>query len=236
MVTATLKNRVERIAGPLRSSDRFICAALILVLGFEVSGIALQQDLAVRSQKGASHSVQPGAAGLTAQAQAALDRALAALQANSLVDAERFAREAVQAAPNAAITHNVLGVILDRAGRKDEAFAQYDAAIKLDPSFVGARNNLGRFLAENGKRAEAIAEFERVLTIEPGNVQTRYNLGVLYGDTGQYEKAAEHLARARAVAPDDLQLALAFLNVAFRANRIPEAETVADTVERNASR
>src|SRR5262249_38533039 len=47
---------------------------------------------------------------------------------------------------------------------------------------------------------------------------------------------AEHLARARAVAPDDLQLALAFLNVAFRANRIPEAETVADTVERNASR
>ena len=43
-----------------------------------------------------------------------------------------------------------LGVVLDRSRRGEEAFAEFNTAIKLDPNFVGARNNLGRILAERG--------------------------------------------------------------------------------------
>src|SRR5262249_38731102 len=63
-------------------------------------------------------------------------------------------------------------------------------------------------------------------------VQAHYNLGALYGDLGDFVKSAEHFARARAVAPDDPQLTLAFLNVAYRANRKAEAEEAADSIER----
>jgi Flp pilus assembly protein TadD len=154
------------------------------------------------------------------------------LQANALADAELSARAAVQAAPHSAITHNILGVVLDRAGHADQAFAEFNEAVKLDPNFVSARNNLGRMLAERGKTAEAIAAFERVLKLDPNHVQAHYNLGALYSDAGEFGKAAEHFAHARKAAPDDAQLALAFLNVAYRANRIADADAAADLVER----
>ena len=169
---------------------------------------------------------------LSAAAQTFLDSAVEALQRGALADAERAARAAVSAAPRSPVPHNVLGVILDRMGRGDAALREFNAAIKLDPNFVGARNNLGRVLAERGLRADAIAEFERVLKIDPSHVQAHYNLGALYGDSGEFVKSAEHFARARASVPDDPQLALAFLNVAYRANRIVEAEEAADFVER----
>src|SRR5438309_2766152 len=100
---------------------------------------------------------------LTSSAKNSLDAAVAALQSNALSEAERDARAAVTASPRSAITHNVLGVVLDRSGRSEEAFKEFNAAIKLSPEFVSARNNLGRMLAEHGRTAEAIAEFERVL-------------------------------------------------------------------------
>src|SRR5205807_2367516 len=161
--------------------------------------------------------------GLSPLAKNSLDAAVAALQSNALVEAERNARIAVGASPRSAVTHNVLGVVLDRSGRSDKAFNEFTLAIKLDPNFVGARNNLGRMLADHGKVSDAIAEFERVLKIDPSHVQAHYNLGALYSSAGDFNKAAEHFAMARASAPGDPQLALAFLNVAYRANRISEA-------------
>src|SRR5205085_3736856 len=132
------------------------------------------------------------------------------------------------------VTHNVLGVVLDRAGLGDQAFKEFNAALGLNPDFVSARNNLGRMLAEQGKRADAIAEFERVLKTEPNHVQAHYNLGALYADAGNFAKAAAHFASARQGDANDPQLALAFLNVAYRANRLQEADMAADLVERAA--
>jgi tetratricopeptide (TPR) repeat protein len=170
---------------------------------------------------------------LSAGARAAVETAVAALEQNNLELAERSAREAVAAAPRSAVTHNIMGVILDRRGHGDAAFAQFNAAIALDPNFVSARNNLGRMLAARGKTAEAISEFEQVLKIDETHLQAHYNLGALYGDAGDFSKAAEHFVRARASAPNDAQLALAFLNVAFRANRAAEANAAVDVVERS---
>src|SRR5207237_5416631 len=106
---------------------------------------------------------QPNGEALNATAKAALDAAVAALQSNSLAEAETQARAAVAAGPRSAVTHNVLGVILDRSGKTDEASKEFNTAIRLDANFVSARNNLDRMLAEHGKRDEAIAELERVL-------------------------------------------------------------------------
>src|SRR6185312_8969179 len=151
-----------------------------------------------------------------------------------LAEAERQARAAVTAAPRSPITHNVLGVVLDRTGRRDDAGKEFNTAIRLDANFVSARNNLGRMLAEQGKRAEAIDEFERVLKSDPNHVQAHYNLGALYAEAGDFAKATEHFAHARQADQNDPQLALAFLNVAYRANRMTEADAAAEVVERAA--
>jgi len=207
----------------------------LLILVFCFSGCL--SVVAQRTKPRRPANVAPRAVGteLSAATQAALDAALAALQQNNLAEAERSARAAVAASPRSAQTYNILGVILDRQGRKDESVIQFNIAIGRDPNLVSARNNLGRVLAELGKTKEAIAEFESVLKVDPAHAQAHYNLGVLYGEAGDFVNAAEHFARARESAPDDPQVALAFLNVAYRANRQAETESAADLVERSAA-
>src|SRR6266404_26938 len=193
---------------------------------------------AVGQRPGASRDPGSSAgtdAALTPPARQSLNAALESLQANALTDAERSARAAVAASPRSATTHNVLGVVLDRSGRADEAFNEFNTAVRLDPKFISARNNLGRMLAERGKISEAITQFENVLKADPSHVQAHYKLGALYADAGDFVKAAEHFAQARARAPEDPQLALAFINVAYRANRGSEADTAAELVERVAA-
>ena len=152
---------------------------------------SLAQRPPARRQSTEQVSSQTDGSGLSLVARNSLDAAVAALQSNALAEAERNARAAVKAAPRSAITHNVLGVVLDRSGRSDEAYNEFNASIKLDPNFVGARNNLGRILAERGQTDAAITEFERVLKTDSAHVQAHYNLGTLYGDTGNFVKAAE---------------------------------------------
>jgi len=205
----------------------FFCLLLALSLCIPIYGQR------TNARRPASVGPRTGVAGaeLSPGARAAVEAAVTALEQSNLEVAERSAREAVAAAPRSAVTHNILGVILDRQGRSDDSFAQFNAAIALDPNFVSARNNLGRMLAARGKTAEAIAEFQRVLEIDESHLQAHYNLGALYGDAGDFSKAADHFVRARAAAPNDAQLALAFLNVAFRANRAAEANAAVDLVE-----
>ncbi|MGI8897642.1 MAG: tetratricopeptide repeat protein [Pyrinomonadaceae bacterium] len=197
--------------------------------------ICLVTSIAAQRRQGVSvtATARPdGALGLNVTTRASLDSAVSALEANDLDSAERAARQAVKSAPRSPIPRNVLGVILDKKGRISEALVEINAAIKLNPKFVSARNNLGRILARNGKTGAAIAEFERVLALDPAHIQAHYNLGALYGDAGDFVKAAEHLARARSGNPNDPQLGLAFLNVAYRANRAAEAKAAADLIER----
>ena len=148
-------SRRERLA---RLPARFCLSfSSLVLLTFSFCLPTAAQRSTARHPGAVAHSPTNNVVDLTPAARAALDAAVAALQANSPGEAERQARVAVGAAPRSAVTHNVLGVVLDRAGRSEEAVREFNAAIKLDPNFVSARNNVGRVLAEHGKSAEAIA-------------------------------------------------------------------------------
>ena len=47
--------------------------------------------------------------------------------------------------------HNLLGAVLDREGRHDEAMAHYVDALRIDPEYAAAQNNLGSALARQGR-------------------------------------------------------------------------------------
>src|SRR5258707_5352869 len=233
---AAAAKTVTRLAKRERAFRRVCRTCLTAWLILFVLSLSLEPVKGQRqtTRRTGAQTLPTETAGLSPAARAALDAALAALQSNALPEAERHARAAVGAAPRSAITHNVLGVVLDRSARSNEALTEFNAALKLDPNFISAHNNLGRFFADHGKTSEAIAEFERVLKTDPRHVQAHYNLGALYGDAGDFAKAAEHFARAREADPNDPQLALAFLSVAYRANRAEQANAAADLVERAA--
>jgi tetratricopeptide (TPR) repeat protein len=60
-------------------------------------------------------------------------------------------------------------ILADHLGRADEAHAELEAALRLNPHYVPALLNLGNLAEDRGRRGEARAAYERALAVEPGN-------------------------------------------------------------------
>jgi tetratricopeptide (TPR) repeat protein len=91
--------------------------------------------------------------------------------------------ESVQETVRTHLDHG--GACLDK-GKHDEAIADYDKAIALDPSFALAYSNRGLAYAKKGDvdRAiadydKAIADFRKALEIDPSDHLTKNNLKAL---------------------------------------------------------
>jgi tetratricopeptide (TPR) repeat protein len=111
--------------------------------------------------------------------------------------------------------HYNLGNILGRAGKNQEAIAQYEQALLINPNLAQAHNNFGMVLRQMGNLDEAIGQYEQALRINPDLAEAHYNLGLTLAQRGrvqdaitQYEEtlrleprftqAKENLARLRA--------------------------------------
>jgi tetratricopeptide (TPR) repeat protein len=67
------------------------------------------------------------------------------------------------------IAHDDLGVVLSKQFRFEEAIAEFDKALKIDPFFTNARRNRGVCLFNLGRFAEAEREFTSVVQVDPGD-------------------------------------------------------------------
>ncbi len=74
------------------------------------------------------------------------------------------------------VSHNNLGVALEKAGRLDEAVAQYAEAVRLEPRHAKAHSNLGTARSGQRRYAEAIVAYEEALRLDPSQEPTRRNL------------------------------------------------------------
>lgn len=103
-------------------------------------------------------------------------RALALKHMDRLDDALDCVRRAIAAAPENAEAHNALGQILQALGRRDEALAAYDTAIRLPGLAVeSALVNRAVLFMEEGRKDEAVAAFDRALEAFPRSVQAWFN-------------------------------------------------------------
>ena len=200
----------------LRVLSRFMVACLLAV------GTCTPARAQGRARAGAQHDKDET---MRAEVGALLTRAVAALQAGGLDEAEPLLRRALAVAPANADAHSLLGALLDQRGHTSAAERAYRTALTLNPRHVAARANLGVLLARTGRTDEAVRAFEEVLKLAPEHPQATYNLGLQYAARGQYERAASILERARAYQPDNVavlaQLALAL----YELKHLDEAET-----------
>jgi Flp pilus assembly protein TadD len=68
------------------------------------------------------------------------------------------------------------GVAFQKMGRTEEAIAQFEAALKAEPSYAEAQNDLGVALGSLGQTEEAIEHFSAALQLQPDYADARYNL------------------------------------------------------------
>ena len=83
-------------------------------------------------------------------------------------------------------------------GRFDEALAQIQRALAIDPLAVIVNANVGFLLYRAGRLDEAVAKLRHTVAMEPGFVMTRYRLGLALEALGRFEEA---IAEFRAMNP-----------------------------------
>src|SRR3970040_2348222 len=137
-----------------------------------------------------------------------VQRAMNFQMAGDLDESIRLYRESIEFGPTAD-AHTYLGWAYSFQGRIDDAIAECEIAIKLDPEFGNPYNDIGVYLMQQEKFDEAIPWLERAKAAK--RYEPRHfpylNLGRVYAAKGMMIKALEEFREALRLHPDDSDLA-----------------------------
>ena len=95
------------------------------------------------------------------------------------------------------------GVAHLRADRPDQAAAELERAVQLDPGNAEFLKALGSAHRARGRLDDAIASYRAALKLAPGNAAVLYNLGMTLRETGQLTEAETHFRRLHELDPND---------------------------------
>jgi len=128
--------------------------------------------------------------------------------AGDLEESIRLYKESISLCPTAD-AYTYLGWAYSYQGKIEEAIAQCEIAIRLDPEFGNPYNDIGVYLMQQQKFDEAIPWLEKAKTAK--RYEPRHfpylNLGRLYATKGMVIKALEEFHEALRLNPDDSDLA-----------------------------
>lgn len=94
---------------------------------------------------------------------------------------------------------------LSKAGRYEDAIAEWKKALELSPENDKAHNNVGLLLTGIGKFDEAIPHFEKTLKANPEYPAAHSNLGVALAGAGKLDEAIAEFQSALLVDPDSIE-------------------------------
>jgi len=112
--------------------------------------------------------------------------------------------QALKIAPNRDDLHVQLGKIYTREGRSDEARAQYELAVKYNPSNSN-RYALGQGYLGAGQYDDAIQQFEQVRQQDAKGPFGYFGLGQVYAKQGRHEEAIAAFQSAVGIKSDYLE-------------------------------
>ncbi|RLE29177.1 hypothetical protein DRJ27_05000, partial [Candidatus Acetothermia bacterium] len=92
--------------------------------------------------------------------------------------------------------HNGLGIVYSELGRYEDAIAEYERAIELDPKDALPHNGLGNVDDELGRHEDAIAEYERAIELDPKYAAPHNGLGNVYYELGRHDEAIQAYQKA----------------------------------------
>jgi len=111
--------------------------------------------------------------------------------------------EAVDVNPNdpskRAAQHNNQAAALARAGHEQEALAEYNEALRLDPHQYDVRMNLGALLSRMNDNSGAAVQFEAAVKERPQSAEPHVYLALIYAGSGRNAEAIREANAAIAI-------------------------------------
>jgi Tfp pilus assembly protein PilF len=123
-------------------------------------------------------------------------------QSGMYADLETLWRTTLARNPNSYLAHESLGDVLLRKGHVDEAMAQFQKALEIQPDYLKARNSLGNVFLEKGQVNEAIIQFHKALKIQPDNPMVYNNLGIALAQKGLADEAIIQFRKVLEIQPN----------------------------------
>lgn len=141
------------------------------------------------------------------KAMALVQRAMNHQMKGELDESIRLYKESIALCPTAD-AHTYLGWAYSFEGRIDEAIAQCEVAIKIDPEFGNPYNDIGVYIMQQQKLDDAIPWLEQAKQAK--RYEPRHfpfiNLGRVYLTKGMIQKALEEFRGALRLNPEDADL------------------------------
>jgi tetratricopeptide (TPR) repeat protein len=124
-------------------------------------------------------------------------------------DAERALRTAALTAPGIALTRFLYGAYLAREGFFDEARAELEAAVELDPDDAPIRYELGVLHALAGRYEDAADALADATRLDPDEGWSRVVFGLVLLETDRAEEATGELIEGARLREEDVDAQLA---------------------------
>lgn len=125
------------------------------------------------------------------------------LKQSRLVEAMAAAQVLHEQYPNDIKVLYCNAVILNKSGRKDDAFQLMKRVLAQAPGNRPLRMEYARMLVEAGKTDEAIAQFNKVIQQEPKSVAAHREIAQIYINSNRPLDAAKELQEVIKLAPND---------------------------------
>jgi len=158
---------------------------------------------------------------LLASAQEAVDK-------QDYATAAQYYEEYLAKKPDDAMAHFNLGYVYTALKRADDARAEYEKAIGLDPGdpkMVPAYRNLGMTLIPKDPAA-AIDPLQHAAELQPQDAQVKWLLGMALENSGKLAPAIEQFQAAQKLDAKDAEIGISLGNALLNADRYAEAESV----------
>jgi tetratricopeptide (TPR) repeat protein len=129
--------------------------------------------------------------------------ALTWVQLTTWQDSRTLFQHAVDVTQRNYLAHHNLGVALaESPDGLNQAIAQYQAALKIQPDYVRAHTDLGSAFAKQGRLSDAMAEYRAALAIAPDLAIPHNNLGNTYAQLGLWDQAISEYDAALRLDPE----------------------------------
>jgi Flp pilus assembly protein TadD len=152
-----------------------------------------------------------------------LDEAQAALDKNDYNAAIPPLQKFIAEKPDVAFAHFQLAYAYTALKRTEEAQAEYEKCVALDPRMPEAQLNLGIMLLDEDA-AKAVEPLRKAVDLLPSESRPRYLLGLAQERSGDLKGAAESFEGASRLDPKDVESLIELAHIYAKSNRPAEAE------------